>query len=120
MLVDPEQVGEFLHAGQDGDLFGDHGLDALPAEERFHPLLDGAPVLVEVVGDVALLAPEIVGDGSGLGAEADVEAVAEAVGGVGAEDDGAVAAAAAAALASSRSFRYCFRVAADTPDIVTN
>ena len=91
MLIDPEQVGEFFHSGENGDFFGDHRVYALPLEEGLDPFLYGSPVAIKVVGDVALLAPEVVDDGGRLGAQFEIEAVAKAMGGVGAEDDGAVA-----------------------------
>lgn len=90
-MCDVHEAGELFHAGQDGSLFGDQGIHAAPGEEYIQIFLHAPPVFVHLMQQVDLLAPEVGRQFHQFTADAGVKAVAEAVGGIGAEDDGSVA-----------------------------
>ena len=87
----PEQVRQFLHARQDGNLLRLHLLHALPDEERRQPLLDDPPPRLDVEVDVAFLGPEVLRHLDRLRPQRHVEGVGQAVSRVGAQDDRAIA-----------------------------
>ena len=85
------EAGKLFHAGQHGSLFSDQRIHAAPGEEYIQVFLHAPPVFVHLMEQVDLLSPEVGRQLHQFAADAGVKAVAQTVGGVGAEDDGAVA-----------------------------
>ena len=92
VAVDPEQVGQLFHAGQDADFVGDDLVDLAPGEQRAAATPGRGPSGSAGCGRCRSPGPRgWARPRRGSGAERDVEAVGQAVGEVGAHDDGAVA-----------------------------
>ena len=63
VAVDPQQVGQLVHAGQHGELVRHEVVDlARPAQDGVEPFLNVAPVGFEVVVDVGFLRPQVGSD----------------------------------------------------------
>ena len=92
VLGDPEQAGELVHPGQDAHLLGHHVVEAAPPQNARYVRLDRAPVLIDVVEDLGLLAPQVRAESGRLGSERTVEGVGEAVRRVRRQDDRPMAA----------------------------
>ena len=90
-LHDLEQTGQFFQAGQHGHLFGHDAIQATVGKDRSQVPFQAAQVFFRLGENVDFLAPKVVDDGHRLRAQIHVERVGQAVGRVGAQDDGPVA-----------------------------
>ena len=85
--ADLQQAEELVHARRDGQLLGGDAEDAAVGEDPAEPVADGGPVRLELGLRLDLLGPEQRRDLARLGTELLLERIAEAVGGIGREDD---------------------------------
>src|SRR5690606_28136611 len=82
---------DLVHAGESGKLVGDDAVEALSGDNARGELLQSVPVVVDVGDHADFLGPEVLGDLDRLIAEGRVQGIGEAVGNVGAGDEGPVA-----------------------------
>jgi hypothetical protein len=92
VVGDPQQIAELVHAREDGHLLGHDLVESAPREELGDIGLDRAPVALDVVVNVRLLAVQVRCQVGRLGAERPIERVGQAVGDVGRQHDRPVAA----------------------------
>jgi hypothetical protein len=88
MAADPHQARHLLHPGRRGQLLGDDLVDPLAVEQHRQIVVNAVPMPLHLVEGIDLLGKEILADLDRLGTELEVEAVPQAVRGVGGDHQG--------------------------------
>ncbi len=91
VAVDVDEADDLVHAGDEGQLFGQHRVHATLAQQPAHRLLQFAPAAAHLIENVDFLRPQVRRDFAWLGSERTIKTVRQAVRQVGADDKRAFA-----------------------------